>query len=112
MPPCRYEQYLDSQITAKDVYYLEDVEVVRHLVELGCAQTCTKVQCCWRTRQCPGCMLLLVPDLSHQNSAWLQLSIAHLALPRALVATLHLHSHKAATLQAAGQWGGDQAGGL
>lgn len=34
---CRYEEYLDSQITAKDIYYLEDVEAVRHLVELGCA---------------------------------------------------------------------------
>ena len=33
----RYEQYLDSQITARDMYYLEDVELVRHLVELGCA---------------------------------------------------------------------------
>ena len=33
----RYEQYLDSQITGRDMYYLEDVEVVRHLVELGCA---------------------------------------------------------------------------
>jgi hypothetical protein len=34
---CRYEEYLDSQITAKDIYYLEDVEAVRHLVELGYA---------------------------------------------------------------------------
>ena len=33
--PCRYEQYLDSQITNRDIYYLEDVDVVRHLVELG-----------------------------------------------------------------------------
>lgn len=32
---CRYEEYLDSQISAKDMYYLEDVEVVRTLVELG-----------------------------------------------------------------------------
>ena len=35
---CRYEEYLDSQITAKDIYYLEDVEAVRHLVELGCVR--------------------------------------------------------------------------
>lgn len=34
---CRYEDYLDSQITAKDISYLEDVEIVRTLVELGCA---------------------------------------------------------------------------
>lgn len=32
---CRYEDYLDSQITAKDICYLEDVEIVRTLVELG-----------------------------------------------------------------------------
>lgn len=30
-----YEDYLDSQITATDLYYLEDVELARHLVELG-----------------------------------------------------------------------------
>ncbi|MEW5305651.1 MAG: hypothetical protein WDW36_008177 [Sanguina aurantia] len=30
-----YEDYLDSQITSTDVYYLEDVELARHLVELG-----------------------------------------------------------------------------
>jgi len=34
----RYEEYLDSQITGTDMYYLEDVELARHLVELGCAQ--------------------------------------------------------------------------
>lgn len=32
---CRYEEYLDNQISAKDIYYLEDVEIVRTLVELG-----------------------------------------------------------------------------
>lgn len=32
---CRYEDYLDAQINATDVYYLEDVELARHLVELG-----------------------------------------------------------------------------
>ena len=32
-----YEDYLDSQITATDVFYLEDVELARQLVELGCA---------------------------------------------------------------------------
>ena len=32
---CRYEEYLDSQITGTDMYYLEDVELARHLVELG-----------------------------------------------------------------------------
>ncbi len=31
----RYEDYLDSQINTTDVYYLEDVELARHLVELG-----------------------------------------------------------------------------
>lgn len=31
----RYEEYLDSQITGTDMYYLEDVELARHLVELG-----------------------------------------------------------------------------
>eukprot|EP00878_Enallax_costatus_P046933 GHUV01057258.1.p1 GENE.GHUV01057258.1~~GHUV01057258.1.p1 ORF type:complete len:194 (+),score=51.45 GHUV01057258.1:860-1441(+) len=30
-----YEEYLDSQITGTDMYYLEDVELARHLVELG-----------------------------------------------------------------------------
>lgn len=30
-----YEDYLDSQITATDMYYLEDVDLARHLVELG-----------------------------------------------------------------------------
>lgn len=30
-----YEDYLDSQITATDVYYLEDIELTRQLVELG-----------------------------------------------------------------------------
>uniref|UniRef100_A0A7S0VHL9 Cilia- and flagella-associated protein 299 n=1 Tax=Polytomella parva TaxID=51329 RepID=A0A7S0VHL9_9CHLO len=29
-----YEDYLDSQITSTDMYYLEDVELARHLVEL------------------------------------------------------------------------------
>lgn len=32
---CRYEDYLDNQITATDMFYLEDVELARHLVELG-----------------------------------------------------------------------------
>uniref|UniRef100_A0A5K4EJY4 Cilia- and flagella-associated protein 299 n=1 Tax=Schistosoma mansoni TaxID=6183 RepID=A0A5K4EJY4_SCHMA len=30
-----YEDYLDSQITATDLFYLEDEEVARQLVELG-----------------------------------------------------------------------------
>jgi hypothetical protein len=30
-----YDDYLDSQITAEDLYYLEDEELARHLVELG-----------------------------------------------------------------------------
>ncbi|TPX72626.1 hypothetical protein SpCBS45565_g00282 [Spizellomyces sp. 'palustris'] len=30
-----YEEYLDSQITAIDLYYLEDKELARQLVELG-----------------------------------------------------------------------------
>ncbi|KAJ9506220.1 hypothetical protein QJQ45_000518 [Haematococcus lacustris] len=32
---CSYEDYLDNQITATDMFYLEDVELARHLVELG-----------------------------------------------------------------------------
>lgn len=31
----RYEDYLDSQVTSTDMYYLEDVELARQLVELG-----------------------------------------------------------------------------
>lgn len=31
----RYEDYLDSQITGTDMYYLEDLELARQLVELG-----------------------------------------------------------------------------
>lgn len=38
-PPPRcarsYEEYLDSQITGTDMYFLEDVKVARELVELG-----------------------------------------------------------------------------
>ena len=30
-----YEDFLDSQITATDLYYLEDEELARQLVELG-----------------------------------------------------------------------------
>ena len=30
-----YEDYLDKQITPTDLYYLEDVELARQLVELG-----------------------------------------------------------------------------
>lgn len=30
-----YAAYLDSQITKKDMYYLEDIELARQLVELG-----------------------------------------------------------------------------
>ncbi|XP_041956003.1 cilia- and flagella-associated protein 299 isoform X2 [Alosa sapidissima] len=30
-----YEDFLDSQITSLDLYYLEDEELARHLVELG-----------------------------------------------------------------------------
>ena len=30
-----YEDYLDAQITEKDMYYLEDEELARQLVELG-----------------------------------------------------------------------------
>ncbi|XP_068797433.1 cilia- and flagella-associated protein 299 [Struthio camelus] len=30
-----YEEYLDSQVTAQDLYYLESEEVARQLVELG-----------------------------------------------------------------------------
>lgn len=33
--PCRYEDYLDNQITATDMFYLENVELARQLVELG-----------------------------------------------------------------------------
>jgi hypothetical protein len=32
----RYEDYLDSQITGTDIFYLEDIELARQLVELGC----------------------------------------------------------------------------
>ena len=35
---CRYEEYLDKQITAADSFYLEDVSLARQLVELGCVQ--------------------------------------------------------------------------
>lgn len=35
---CRYEEYLDKQITAADIFYLEDVSLARQLVELGCVQ--------------------------------------------------------------------------
>lgn len=31
----RYEEYLDSQITRTDLFYLEDEELARDLVELG-----------------------------------------------------------------------------
>ena len=31
----RYEDYLDKQITPTDLYYLEDIELARQLVELG-----------------------------------------------------------------------------
>ena len=31
----RFEDYLDSQITGTDMYYLENIELARHLVELG-----------------------------------------------------------------------------
>ena len=37
--PCSYEDYLDNQITATDMFYLEDVELARQLVELGYALT-------------------------------------------------------------------------
>lgn len=30
-----YEEYLDKQITAADIFYLEDVSLARQLVELG-----------------------------------------------------------------------------
>ena len=30
-----YEDFLDSQITSLDLYYLEDEELARQLVELG-----------------------------------------------------------------------------
>jgi hypothetical protein len=30
-----YEEYLDSQISAKDLYYLENEDLARQLVELG-----------------------------------------------------------------------------
>ena len=32
---CRYEEYLDKQITATDMFYLGDVSLARQLVELG-----------------------------------------------------------------------------
>ena len=31
-----YEDYLDSQISAVDMFYLEDEDLARDLVELGC----------------------------------------------------------------------------
>ena len=34
----RYEEYLDKQITAADIFYLEDVSLARQLVELGYVQ--------------------------------------------------------------------------
>jgi hypothetical protein len=33
--PHSYEDYLDSQITATDMYHLENIELARQLVELG-----------------------------------------------------------------------------
>jgi hypothetical protein len=36
----RYEDYLDSQINGTDMYYLENIELARQLVELGYAQAC------------------------------------------------------------------------
>ena len=30
-----YEDYLDSQLTATDMFYLEEEDIARHLVELG-----------------------------------------------------------------------------
>ena len=35
VPYDSYEDYLDKQITPTDLYYLEDVELARQLVELG-----------------------------------------------------------------------------
>jgi hypothetical protein len=32
---CRYEEYLDSQVTGTDMYFLESLELARQLVELG-----------------------------------------------------------------------------
>ena len=34
-----YEDYLDSQISAVDMFYLEDEDLARDLVELGCVLT-------------------------------------------------------------------------
>ena len=31
-----YEEYLDSQRTDEDLFYLEDTELVRQLYEVGC----------------------------------------------------------------------------
>ncbi len=35
LAPRRYEDYLDNQITGTDMFYLENVELARQLVELG-----------------------------------------------------------------------------
>ena len=32
----RYQDYLDQQVTATDLYYLGDADLARQLVELGC----------------------------------------------------------------------------
>lgn len=62
LPACaaasRYEDYLDNQITATDMFYLEDVELARQLVELGCAgeggharmRACTPATACHAAR--------------------------------------------------------------
>jgi hypothetical protein len=50
---CRYEDYLDKQITSTDVYYLEDIELARQLVELGYVSVGRRAyasSCC--TRHC------------------------------------------------------------
>jgi hypothetical protein len=39
----RYEDYLDRQITSTDLYYLEDIELARQLVELGYVNTLINV---------------------------------------------------------------------
>jgi len=34
-PCCRYQDFLDQQVTPTDLYYLEDADLARQLVELG-----------------------------------------------------------------------------
>lgn len=69
-----YEDYLDNQITSQDLFYLEEPELARQLVEIGCRK---------------GEVLSREEWLARQDAADRDKKARQMSLPRALASAKH-----------------------